>query len=299
MRKRYQVFWLILTAWTALSFGLPVNASTYRSFLRINKVYVLYTDPIVPHADAQGNFWVGLQPFASLIGAQFDETQDGSASLTLGRHKVVFMPGEATAVLDGKPIRLPVAAKRIGPSHHIVIPLQPLLAAFDLHSQWDKHYHILTLTDTNLVDKGLAGEFAGFIAQFEGPPSEPVAQAKAFVGPPYLVSPVVPTALTQNGMHLVWRLYNASSRSCQLDMNLLTIGQAGEEIEKSGIPFPSSFPNPPTYYHISTHRNLDFDISIADTITNDPHDIDPTNPGIVAVVKHQHKAAAVVAWVVL
>ena len=284
---------------TTLSFVSPLHASTYHSFLRINKVYVLYTDPIVPHADAQGNFWIGLQPLASLVGAQFSESSTGSASVIMHGHKIVFRSGAVTASLDGRPILLSAAAKRLGPFHHIVIPIQSLLFAFGLHSKWDKRYHTLTLTDTRLIDKGLAGEFAGFIEQFEGPPSEPAAQAIAFAGPPYPINSAVPLALTQNGMHLVWRLYNSSSRSYQLDVNLLKTGQNGEEIEKSGIPFPASFPNPPTYYHISAHKNLDFEISVADTITNDPHDINPANPGIVAVVKHQHKVSAAVAWIVL
>lgn len=206
---------MIITCVAVLGVKSPLQASTYHSFLRLNKVYVLYTDPIVPHADRRGNFWIGLQPFALLIGAQFVEASNGSATVILRGHHLTLTPGSMKSTLDGRSIRLATPAKRIGTAHHMVVPLGPLLAAFGLHSQWDKKFHVLTLTDPDLVNQGAASEFSQLVADLEGPARGFVARAKAFIGPPYPLFPIVPISSTeqQHQGYAKWDLKNLSGRS--------------------------------------------------------------------------------------
>jgi hypothetical protein len=205
----------LLLAILALGSPRQAGAVTYRSFLRLQKIYVLYTDPIIPHADRQGNFWVGLQPFTLLIGARLAEAPDGSAVVTLRGHRLALTPRSTRASLDGKAIRLTAPVKRIGPAHRMVVPLGALVSAFGLHSQWDKKFHVLTLTDPDLVNQGAASEFSQLVADLEGPARGFVARAKAFIGPPYPLFPIVPISSTeqQHQGYAKWDLKNLSGRS--------------------------------------------------------------------------------------
>jgi len=299
MKSLFRLYVVAVSA-IIVSSGSPLHAATYHSFLRVNKLYILYTDPIVPHADNQGNFWVGFTPIAMLLGAKYTEENNGLATVKYENQSLTFSPGKNAALLDGRPFRLSVPAKRIGRQNRMVIPLQSLAAAFGLHSHWDKRYHVLTLTDTNLIDKGAAAEFAGFIEKWEGPPSGFVAQSKIFKGPPYPIAPIVPVAVIQNGTHLVFCLRNVSAKGFpHVDVNELQIGQRGEELVQTGIPFFTTYPNPLHTYSLERKTTFDYKMSIANGFTNDPHDIDPANPGIVAVVKHLHKVSFAVVWIVL
>ncbi len=291
--------WMVIACGLMLNTGMPARASTYHSFLRINKVYVLYTDPIVPHADRRGNFWIGLQPFALLIGAQFVEASNGSATVILRGHHLTLTPGSMKSTLDGRSIRLATPAKRIGTAHHMVVPLGPLLAAFGLHSQSDKRFHVVTLTNPDLISKGVAGDFAQGVAEFEGPPSGFVAQARAFAGPPYFILPVVPAAVTQKGQILIWHLRNISTKNFpRMDVNILVSGRHGEEYIKQGIPFPSSFSNRPLPDPIKAKGKLDIGSSTADFNSPVPHR-SLSNPGFATITIEKRPIASIVAWIVL
>jgi len=246
----------------------PAEATAYHSFLRINKVYVLYTDPIVPHADTKGNFWVGLAPTVQLIGAQMAEGGDGSATLTFRGHRLVFSPGAGTALLDGKIMTLSAPTKRIGASHRMVVPLKALLAAFGLHSEWDKRYHVLTLTDSDLISRGALAEFCQLITQMEGPPLAFSAQVKAFTGPPYPLGPIVPVISNQKWKGNVWVLKNTSGRGYPK----LFIGEeiSGYDYYDTGtnvIQFPQS---KPLTYPISAHGLLRVPLPIMGNSSHKP-----------------------------
>lgn len=246
----------------------PAEATAYHSFLRINKVYVLYTDPIVPHADTKGNFWVGLAPTATLVGAQMTEAENGPATLTFRGHRLVFSPGAETALLDGKAVTLSAPAKRIGASHRMVVPLKALLAAFGLHSEWDKRYHVLTLTDSDLISKGALAEFSQLITQMEGPPLAFSAQVKAFTGPPYPLGAIVPLASEQKPKRSVWVLKNTSGRGYPK----LFIGEeiSGYDYYDTGInaiQFPQS---KPLTYPISAHGLLRVPLPILGNSSHKP-----------------------------
>jgi hypothetical protein len=255
---------------------VQINAQieTYHSFLRINKLYVLFTDPIVPHADRNGIFWVGLRPMALLMGAQVSEgTAQKSVTVGFGSHTLVFTSGAATATLDGKRITLSAAAKQVGPEHQMVVPLAALTQAFHLKAQWNKQRQVFTLSDSGLIQKGAAGEFAGLITQFEGPPRAYRTQVRAFTGPPFPISPIVPIAPTQKGAHLNWTLKNVSGRDYpQVDINALVEGKAPEDRGQEGFLFSTSYPNPIKTYPIYSHKNLDYGLISVGTHSSQPLD---------------------------
>lgn len=240
-----QIMFVALSA-CLLLLPYPAHATTYRSFLRINKVYVLYTDPIVPHADTKGNFWVGLAPTATLLGIQMTEAENGPATLTFRGHRLVFSPGAETALLDSKAVSLSAPAKRIGASHRMVVPLGALLTAFGLHSEWNKRFHILTLTDSDLISKGALAEFSQLIIHLEGPPLAFSAQVKKFTGPPYPLGAIVPVASEQKPSRSSWVLKNTSGKDYpQIFIGEEISGYDYYDIGTNAIETPQS--NPPTY----------------------------------------------------
>ena len=277
----------------------PAVAATYRSFLRINKIYVLYTAPIVPHADGNGTFWVGLRSFAALIGARFQENDSSqSVTLTCHKHTLTLVADARQVILDDKIYRIPVAAKRVGTKREWVAPVLGIARAFGLHTQMARSLHVLTVVDEDLFDKGSAEEWVGQILQFEGPPRGYVQRVRVFTGPPYPLAPVVPTAMTQSGYQLVWQLWNLSGKDVvKMDINLLVNDENGQELDKAGVPWPASFSNPMPNYPIKARQTLDFGVSIADKITNDFH-AGSSNPATGTVTTTRHRVACIVAWLV-
>ena len=239
------------------------TAETYHSFLRINKLYVLFTDPIVPHSDKNGIFWVGLRPLALLIGAKVPKnTAQKSVRVDLGNHSLILTIGATTAILDGKRILIPAAAKQVGPLHCMVVPLAALTKAFHLSTQWSSHYQVFTLSDADLIQKGGAGEFAGFVSQVEGPTVAYQAQVRTFTGPPFPVNPIAPIALIQQGIHLTWTLENVSLHNYpEVDINVLVEGKSQEDRAQEGFSFPSnSYSTPIETYAIHAHKSLDYSL---------------------------------------
>lgn len=176
------------------------QTETYHSFLRINKVYVLYTDPIIPHQDKQGNFWVGLSSFLFLLGGKTHENKNTqTAWASFQGHTIIFKSGAKTAKVGRHTLTLSAHAKLIGPKQLMVVPLAALAKAFGLHTQFNKRYQVLTFTDPELINQSDAGDF--------------VNQLRDSTGPPYSLGPIVPIVVKQKGSNAEWTLKNLSSQN--------------------------------------------------------------------------------------
>ena len=187
------------------------QTETYHSFLRINKVYVLYTDPIIPHQDKQGNFWVGLSSFIVLLGGKTHEDKNMQTTMaSFQGHTIIFKVGAKTGGVGRHTFTLPAPAKLIGPKQLMVVPLATLTKAFGLHTQFNKRYHVLTFTDPELINQGDGADF--------------VNQLRESTGPPYSLGPVVPISLIYNKFSrkvadTQWTLKNISHKD-YLDLSI-------------------------------------------------------------------------------
>jgi len=100
MKTRTLICLLLLIVAALCGLPQPAKAATYHDFLRLNKIYVLYTAPIVPHTDKQGNFWVGLNSFAALLEAKVQPTASPqSVMVTCRGHTLTLTAGAKQAVL--------------------------------------------------------------------------------------------------------------------------------------------------------------------------------------------------------
>jgi len=160
---------LIATALGVLltcSFGRAA-ADARPVFLKIDRAYLLYTNPICPQFDKSGALIVGLRGFGEVIGAdvRFD-SKARTATLTRGDHTIRFVAGSSTASVDGRPLALPVPAQwtvmelispptqatpQLGlaqkPLPQMLVPVMPLVKALHLTATWEAHRRVLAITE--------------------------------------------------------------------------------------------------------------------------------------------------------
>ncbi len=150
MKPLKQTMFLALLVFALAS---TVSAASRQAFLKVNKFYILYTNPIVPQYIKRGDFLVGLQSAALILNAK--ATTNAQATVTTvvkGLHQIQITAGSQTAQVDGKPVRMAAPAVLKQPSGQMIVPLSALVSAFHLQSRWDARRRVLALTGKNLMN---------------------------------------------------------------------------------------------------------------------------------------------------
>ena len=131
----------------------PVTSSkSALNLLKINQYYVLYTNPVIPRLDKSGTFVVGAEAIALMLNAKFTQNpQATTVTLTKAGHSVRFTAGAKTALVDGKPVAVPIAAQTQPSKRQMLIPLSVLTQAFRIRSAWNPKRHTLFLSGKTLM----------------------------------------------------------------------------------------------------------------------------------------------------
>src|SRR5690348_10786035 len=94
---------LFLSLLLLASFNAP--KAFCAEFLKLNQFFLMYTDPIYPHIDSNGDFLVSLKPFARLIGASV--TENGKDFIVNWEKRTArFSNSTKTDLLNGRPFPL-------------------------------------------------------------------------------------------------------------------------------------------------------------------------------------------------
>lgn len=170
-----------------ICFLKPCSADPHQAFLKINQYYVLFTNPIVPCIDKNGNFIVGLQGFSSLLGAKV-LLAGGSTTVRLGDDSIKFVRASKTAYINGKAVRMAEVPQErptlqsatlplpeispggmVGPATQMLVPIKILVHAFHLRSSWQAKTRTLLLERTGLALSVESSILVENITRFERP----------------------------------------------------------------------------------------------------------------------------------
>ncbi|WP_161485967.1 copper amine oxidase N-terminal domain-containing protein [Desulfotomaculum copahuensis] len=144
MKKR--LFLMILTlALTACLPAVPALAAG-KINLTVNGNQVTFGDTY----QENGVSMVQAGQFARFSGVALDQDTNGGIKLTQGKDSLVLTPGSRQALLNGKPVTLPVAPEQSG--NEVSIPLRFVSGVFGFQVGWDGARETALLSRNQLRD---------------------------------------------------------------------------------------------------------------------------------------------------
>lgn len=227
----------------------PTPAKPALNLIKINQFYVLYTCPITPRLDKSGTFIVGAEAIALMLNARFTQNpQATTITMTKNGHAIQFTAGSGTALVDGKPVALPVAAQLDPPTRQMLVPLSPLVITFRIRMAWNQTRHTLTLTGKTLMNNIAHDTLSQIYQEDPGPDTGRLV--------PIAATPISAYRRPPRGYNLDLTVQNVSRRTLPKDRSFInTVGASRNFNSQSsvinygvgGAPFPPDMavPDPP------------------------------------------------------
>lgn len=121
--------------------------------LRLNYSYLLFTYPVAPYRDENGSIMVPLRVVGELMGGQVYTRTARKAGLLIRptqeeNHLLEFIAGSRKAFVDEKPVQLESTPVWLSRERELLVPLEPMIAAFDLRPRWNRQKSVLTLSSS-------------------------------------------------------------------------------------------------------------------------------------------------------
>ena len=148
----------------------PASAPPPQAFVKVNRLYFLYTYPVVPYLDKSGVLMVGLEGMGRGL---FDKAPPGDAdaaflggddyghvttdvaarteTLSLGGHTVTFTAGARTAQANGRGVPMAAAAVWDAPTGQMVVPALTLARCLGLAARWDPQLRTLSISGPDVL----------------------------------------------------------------------------------------------------------------------------------------------------
>lgn len=126
-----------------------------RTLFKLNDVYVFFTGPDGPFVMGTDDLIVPLQAFASIVNAEVDRSRKGEVYVSWptypeGSERVVFSPGNSTALVGGKPIKTNFEPTYLYGDGTLYVSAQPMLEALGLQVAYSEALNMPHITGQEL-----------------------------------------------------------------------------------------------------------------------------------------------------
>ncbi|MBB3132232.1 hypothetical protein FHS19_006961 [Paenibacillus rhizosphaerae] len=123
--------------------GIPIH-------LKIDKYYILYTQPSSPFVDANNRLLLPLRANQDLMGGVVSyESSTKTATVTLLNHTFQITIASRIAIVDGKTITMDTTPVLKGGA--MFLPIRLFLDYTDVKYDWDSKLQLLHITDERVV----------------------------------------------------------------------------------------------------------------------------------------------------
>ncbi len=118
--------------------------------LKLGYNYLLFTYPVAPYRDRNGSVMVPLRVVGELMGGQVYTSERRKAGMLIrptleDSHLLEFVSGSRRAYVDEKEVRLASAPVWLSEERELLVPLEPLINAFNLRPRWNRRTNVLAL----------------------------------------------------------------------------------------------------------------------------------------------------------
>jgi hypothetical protein len=127
----------------------PRNASR-PVLLKLNANYLLFAYPVAPYQDRNGSVMVPLRVVGELMGGQVYISKPRKAGILIRptleeSHLLEFVADSQQAYIDERAVQLASAPVWLEEVSELLVPLEPMIAAFNLKPRWNRSANILEL----------------------------------------------------------------------------------------------------------------------------------------------------------
>lgn len=159
------LFAFSLCSWT-IAQTLTNSGVSQGAFLKVNDLYILYLYPRPPFLKDQ-LLMVPLRSFAELIGMNVSyNAETGGASIYFLGQMLDLLPNSSTAHMGSQLVELGHQPYLLAPYGVLIVPLEPLLDAFDIDWYWNAAHSMLSVSDSRIWNEESSATYENYRQDF-------------------------------------------------------------------------------------------------------------------------------------